>query len=98
MQAFGGDPHNIAIAGQSGGGGVIMSQLVLYDGKKPNYQKAIPRSNQNYAAYRIEELTVRLASLQYLGMAAHHGTETDSQRRLRQARQLHRLRRDRGRR
>ncbi|GJN90505.1 hypothetical protein Rhopal_003516-T1 [Rhodotorula paludigena] len=59
IAAFGGDPHNIAIAGQSGGGGVIMSQLVLYDGKKPNYQKAIPRSNQNYAAYRIEELTTR---------------------------------------
>ncbi|BGP48330.1 hypothetical protein JCM10450v2_004202 [Rhodotorula kratochvilovae] len=59
IAAFGGDPNNIAIAGQSGGGGIIMSQLVLYDGKKPNYQKAIPRSNQNYAAYKIEELTTR---------------------------------------
>ncbi|GAA5820378.1 hypothetical protein JCM11251_005602 [Rhodosporidiobolus azoricus] len=56
---FGGDPHNIAIAGQSGGGGAIMSQLVLYDGKKPNYQKAIARSIQNYAAYTLEELTPR---------------------------------------
>ncbi|GAA6042967.1 hypothetical protein JCM8097_000026 [Rhodosporidiobolus ruineniae] len=56
---FGGDPHNIAIAGQSGGGGAIMSQLVLYDGKKPNYQKAIPRSIQNYAAYTVKELTPR---------------------------------------
>ncbi|GAA5931909.1 hypothetical protein JCM3775_000075 [Rhodotorula graminis] len=59
IAAFGGDPKNIAIAGQSGGGGIIMSQLVLYDGQKPNYQKAIPRSNQNYAAYKIEELTTR---------------------------------------
>ncbi|BGP32258.1 hypothetical protein JCM10296v2_004039 [Rhodotorula toruloides] len=56
---FGGDPNNIAIPGQSGGGGAIITQLVLYDGKKPNYQKAIPRSNQNYAAYRIEDLTPR---------------------------------------
>ncbi|BGO99813.1 hypothetical protein NBRC10513v2_004041 [Rhodotorula toruloides] len=56
---FGGDPNNIAIQGQSGGGGAIMTQLVLYDGKKPNYQKAIPRSNQNYAAYKIEDLTPR---------------------------------------
>ncbi|BGP16234.1 hypothetical protein JCM10213_007613 [Rhodosporidiobolus nylandii] len=56
---FGGDPHNIAIAGQSGGGGAIMLQLVLYDGKKPNYQKAIPRSIQNYAAYPVKELTPR---------------------------------------
>ncbi|GAA5821400.1 hypothetical protein JCM3770_003505 [Rhodotorula araucariae] len=59
IAAFGGDPHNIAIAGQSGGGGIVMSQLVLYDGEKPNYEKAIPRSNQNYAAYKIEELTTR---------------------------------------
>ncbi|GAA5820334.1 hypothetical protein JCM11251_005579 [Rhodosporidiobolus azoricus] len=56
---FGGDPNNIAISGQSGGGGAIMTQLVLYDGKKPNYQKAIPRSIQNYAAYPVKELTVR---------------------------------------
>lgn len=63
QQAFGGDPNNIAIAGQSGGGGAIMSQLVLYDGKKPNYQKAIARSIQNYAAYTLEELTVRLLFL-----------------------------------
>ncbi|GAA5901158.1 hypothetical protein JCM6882_006132 [Rhodosporidiobolus microsporus] len=59
IAAFGGDPHNIAIAGQSGGGGAIMSQLVLYDGKKPNYHKAIARSIQNYAAYKTEELTPR---------------------------------------
>lgn len=35
-----------------------MTQLVLYDGQKPNYQKAIPRSNQNYAAYKVQDLTV----------------------------------------
>ncbi|GAA6006764.1 hypothetical protein JCM10207_009088 [Rhodosporidiobolus poonsookiae] len=56
---FGGDPNNIAISGQSGGGGAIMTQLVLYDGKKPNYQKAIPRSIQNYASYTVKELTTR---------------------------------------
>ncbi|GAA5864578.1 hypothetical protein JCM8547_005587 [Rhodosporidiobolus lusitaniae] len=56
---FGGDPNNIAISGQSGGGGAIMTQLILYDGKKPNYQKAIPRSIQMYAAYPLKELTPR---------------------------------------
>ncbi|GAA5909725.1 hypothetical protein JCM6882_008474 [Rhodosporidiobolus microsporus] len=56
---FGGDPTNIAISGQSGGGGAIMSQLILYDGKKPNYHKAIPRSIQKYAAYPVAELTTR---------------------------------------
>jgi hypothetical protein len=38
-----------------------MSQLILYDGKKPNYQKAIARSPQSYAAYTVDELTVRSA-------------------------------------
>ncbi|GAA6016958.1 hypothetical protein JCM10207_007861 [Rhodosporidiobolus poonsookiae] len=56
---FGGDPNNIAISGQSGGGGAIMTQLVLYDGKEPKFQKAIPRSIQNYAAWRVPELTSR---------------------------------------
>lgn len=58
QQQFGGDPDDITIHGQSGGGGAIMTQLVLYDGQKPNYQKAIPRSNQNYAAYKVQDLTV----------------------------------------
>ncbi|GAA6040941.1 hypothetical protein JCM8097_003199 [Rhodosporidiobolus ruineniae] len=56
---FGGDPNNIAISGQSGGGGAIMTQLILYDGKKPNFDKAIPRSIQNYASYPVKELTPR---------------------------------------
>ncbi|GAA6040940.1 hypothetical protein JCM8097_003198 [Rhodosporidiobolus ruineniae] len=59
ISKFGGDPNNIAISGQSGGGGAIMAQLVLYDGKKPNYQKAIPRSIQKFAAYTVDELTPR---------------------------------------
>lgn len=36
-----------------------MTQLILYDGKKPNFHKAIPRSIQQYAAYPVKELTVR---------------------------------------
>lgn len=62
-QHFGGDPDDITIHGQSGGGGAIMTQLVLYDGQKPNYQKAIPRSNQNYAAYKVQDLTVSCPGL-----------------------------------
>ena len=56
---FGGNPHNIAIAGQSGGGGAIRDQLILYDGKKPNFQKAIPRSIQRSPAYTLKALTPR---------------------------------------
>ncbi|GAA5901185.1 hypothetical protein JCM6882_006138 [Rhodosporidiobolus microsporus] len=59
IAAFGGDPKNIAVDGQSGGGGMIMSQLVLYDGKKPNYHKAIARSIQDYPAFTLKELTPR---------------------------------------
>ncbi|GAA5864563.1 hypothetical protein JCM8547_005581 [Rhodosporidiobolus lusitaniae] len=56
---FGGDPHNIAISGQSGGAGATMSQLILYDGKKPNFQKAIPRSIKMNPVYSLNALTTR---------------------------------------
>ncbi|GAA5901149.1 hypothetical protein JCM6882_006130 [Rhodosporidiobolus microsporus] len=59
IHKFGGDPNNLAISGQSGGGGAIMTQLILYDGKKPNFEKAIPRSIQQYSAYPLKDLTPR---------------------------------------
>ncbi|KAJ7623791.1 Alpha/Beta hydrolase protein [Roridomyces roridus] len=59
ISKFGGDPHNIAISGQSGGGGAIMNQLVLYDGKGYSFQKAIPRSIQRAGAVKIADLTPR---------------------------------------
>lgn len=58
IEAFGGDPKNIAISGQSGGGGMTMDQLVLYDGKNPPFQKAIPRSVQRHAAWTVSDLIV----------------------------------------
>lgn len=58
VEAFGGDPSNIAISGQSGGGGMTMDQLVLYDGKKPPFAKAIPRSVQRHQAWTVQDLIV----------------------------------------
>lgn len=63
IAAFGGDPNNIAISGQSGGGGMAMNQLALFDGKNPPFQKAIPRSIQRPAAYNVAELVVRLKAV-----------------------------------
>ncbi|KAI5478673.1 carboxylesterase [Pseudohyphozyma bogoriensis] len=54
---FGGDPGNIAIAGQSGGGGFIMNQMALYDGEGHQFQKAIPRSIQRAGAWNVKNLT-----------------------------------------
>ncbi|KAJ7623771.1 Alpha/Beta hydrolase protein [Roridomyces roridus] len=59
ISKFGGDPKNIAVSGQSGGGGAIMNQLVLYDGTGYSFQKAIPRSIQRSGAVKIADLTAR---------------------------------------
>ncbi|ORY92750.1 Alpha/Beta hydrolase protein [Leucosporidium creatinivorum] len=59
VEAFGGDPSNIAISGQSGGGGMTMNQLVLYDGKNPPFAKAIPRSVQRAPAWTVQDLIGR---------------------------------------
>ncbi|GAA6006753.1 hypothetical protein JCM10207_009083 [Rhodosporidiobolus poonsookiae] len=86
---FGGDPNNIAISGQSGGGGAIMTQLILYDGKKPNFQKAIPRSIQNYAAYPVAELTPRNdAFSSYLNCTDSASTQDGAKKQLACMRQL----------
>ncbi|KAF7364736.1 Carboxylic ester hydrolase [Mycena venus] len=59
ISKFGGNPHNIAISGQSGGGGAVMNQLVLYDGKGYSFQKAIPRSIQRSGNWKVADLTPR---------------------------------------
>jgi len=59
ISKFGGDPYNIAISGQSGGGGLVKDMLVLFDGKKAQYQKAIPRSIQRSPQYTVKYLSTR---------------------------------------
>ncbi|KAJ5766243.1 secreted lipase [Penicillium nucicola] len=60
IAAFGGDPDNITIMGQSGGGWAIAAHLGLYDGRtNGTFQKAIARSIQREPMFNTEELTMR---------------------------------------
>jgi carboxylesterase type B len=62
IAAFGGDPDNITIMGQSGGGYAVVSQMAMYDGKHGDlFRKAIPRSIQRSPMFKIEELKDRNA-------------------------------------
>lgn len=44
--------------GQSGGGFAIVSQLALYDGAKPNFQRACARSVQRSPMFTVAEHSV----------------------------------------
>ncbi|KAF9466758.1 Carboxylesterase family-domain-containing protein [Collybia nuda] len=55
IAAFGGNPNDITIQGQSGGGLAVITQLVLFDGKGAPFQKAIARSIQRGATFTIAE-------------------------------------------
>ena len=44
--------------GQSGGGFAVVSQLALYDGAKPNFQRACARSVQRSPMFTVAEHTV----------------------------------------
>jgi carboxylesterase type B len=60
IAAFGGDPDDVTIMGQSGGGYAIVSQMALYDGDSQGlFQKAIPRSIQRSPMFHIDELADR---------------------------------------
>jgi para-nitrobenzyl esterase len=60
IAAFGGDPDNITIMGQSGGGWAIAAHLGLYDGRtNGTFQKAIARSIQREPMFNTQELTLR---------------------------------------
>lgn len=62
VAAFGGDPDNVTIMGQSGGGYGIVSQMALYDGDSEGlFQQAITRSIQRAPMFKIEELEDRNA-------------------------------------
>lgn len=60
--AFGGNPDDVTIMGQSGGGYAVVSQMALYGGKsKGLFKKAIPRSIQRSPMFRVDELADRNA-------------------------------------
>ena len=60
--AFGGNPDDVTIMGQSGGGYAVVAQMALYDGAaKGLFQKAVPRSIQRSPVFRVEELADRNA-------------------------------------
>ncbi|KAH6683775.1 Alpha/Beta hydrolase protein [Plectosphaerella plurivora] len=60
IAAFGGNPDEVTIMGQSGGGLAIVSQMVLYDGDSEGlFQKAIPRAIQRSPMFSINELAGR---------------------------------------
>jgi carboxylesterase type B len=61
---FGGNPHDITIMGQSGGGWAIAAHLGLYDGDtKGAFQKSILRSSQREPIFNTEELKSRNSAL-----------------------------------
>ncbi|KGO46269.1 Carboxylesterase, type B [Penicillium expansum] len=60
IAAFGGDPDNITIISQSGGGWAIAAQLGLYDGQaNGTFQRAIARSIQREPLFTTKELMLR---------------------------------------
>jgi len=62
IEAFGGNPNDVTIMGQSGGGYAVAAQIVLYDGDNQGlFQKAIPRSIQRSPMFRVDELADRNA-------------------------------------
>jgi carboxylesterase type B len=60
--AFGGNPDDVTIMGQSGGGYAVVSQMALYDGASDGlFKKAIPRSIQRSPMFQVSELADRNA-------------------------------------
>jgi carboxylesterase type B len=60
--AFGGNPDEVTIMGQSGGGYAVVAQLALYDGESRElFKKAIPRSIQRSPMFQVNELADRNA-------------------------------------
>lgn len=64
IKAFGGNPNDITIMGQSGGGWAVAAQMALYDGNTNHtFQKAIVRSAQREPMFNTDELKLRNAAL-----------------------------------
>lgn len=62
IAAFGGNPHDVTLMGQSGGGYAVVSQMVLYNGDTQGlFRKAIPRSIQRSPMFHVSDLADRNA-------------------------------------
>lgn len=62
IAAFGGNPNDVTIMGQSGGGYAVSAQIALYDGKNQGlFQKAIARSIQRSPMFHVSDLSDRNA-------------------------------------
>lgn len=60
IAAFGGNPSDVTIMGQSGGGYAVVGQMALYDGDTQGlFQKAIPRSIQRSPMFKVSDLADR---------------------------------------
>ena len=62
IAAFGGNPNDVTLMGQSGGGYAVVGQMALYDGDNQGlFQKAIPRSIQRSPMFHVSDLADRNA-------------------------------------
>lgn len=63
IKSFGGNPGQVSIMGQSGGGYAVAAQMALYDGSNDGlFNRAIPRSVQRSPMFKTSELSGRNAA------------------------------------
>ncbi|MGH2364684.1 MAG: carboxylesterase/lipase family protein [Chloroflexota bacterium] len=79
ISAFGGDPANVTIFGESGGGGKVHAQLTMA-GSKGLFQRAVQQSGvlyNNFSPIRTPEMATRTAEalLKELGIAPGHARD-----------------------
>lgn len=62
IAVFGGNPDDVTIMGQSGGGYAVVLQMALYDGDAQGlFHRAIPRSIQRSPMFHVKDLAGRNA-------------------------------------
>ena len=78
IRAFGGNPDDVTVMGQSGGGYAVISQMALYGGKSEGlFHKAIPRSIQRSPMFRVSDLQDRNAQFSNFLNCSGGQTELD---------------------
>ncbi|PWN53908.1 alpha/beta-hydrolase [Violaceomyces palustris] len=76
IEEFGGDPKEVTILGQSGGGFAVVSQLALYDGDTQGlFNKAVARSIQRSPQFTVAEYKERNAA--FAKLAGCDGSKSD---------------------